>query len=261
MYDCSTIRQLVHATVDRELDVKESLRVHAHVAECESCREVLINEQTFVSLTTTVLEPNPVPEHTRLAVREALSNEVTRVRGTQRRRWALVSPGMGAAVAALAVFFVIPRAHVPELVNVALTEHRIYLTDPDRLQFHAADHREVEHWLRQRTPFPLRIPTHDPAEVRLVGAAVRAGPTVSAILTYTWEGTPVSLLIAPTRTSPFNGGEALAFKNVLFHAARVEGRHVLQWSDHRHTYVLVACRELPPASLPFVVPDTERPSG
>lgn len=260
MNGCSTIQQLVHASVDRELDVKESLRVQDHISACESCRGILLDEQTFITLMTTVLEPPRAPERTRLAVRETLSQEVARVRRTQRRRWALVSPGMLAAAAVLAVFFAVPHTRVPDLVNVALAEHRLYLTDPTRLQFHASDRRVVGHWLDERSPFPLRIPNHA-SDVRLVGAAVRSGSNTSAILTYEWGGTPVSLLIAAARTIPFDDAEARTFRNVLFHTARLEGRHVLQWSDHQHTYVLVACRDFPIASLPFTVQETAGTPG
>jgi anti-sigma factor RsiW len=157
------------------------------------------------------------------------------------------------------VFFAVPHTRVPDLVNVALAEHRLYLADPTRLQFHASDRRAAGHWLDQRAPFPLRIPNVHASEVRLVGATVRTGANASAILTYEWGGLPVSLLIAPTRTTPFNDAEALTFRNVLFHTARLEGRHVLQWSDHRYTYVLVACREIPIASLPFAEHEPEKP--
>jgi anti-sigma factor RsiW len=210
---------------------------------------------------TTILEPPRAPERTRLAVRETLSQEVAHVRRTQRRRWALVSPGMLAAGVALAVFFAVPHTRVPDLVNVAMAEHRLYLKDPRRLQFHASDRRVAGHWLGQRVPFPLRIPNIYAADVRLVGAAVKTGPNTSVILTYEWGGMPVSLLIAPTRTIPFDDAEALTFRNALFHTARLEGRHVLQWSDDRYTYVLVACREIPIASLPFAEHEPEEPPG
>ncbi len=261
MYDCATIRTLVHASVDRELDVKESLRVQDHVTACESCRDILLDEQTFITLMTTVLEPTPAPERTRLAVRETLSQEVARVRRTQRRRWALASPGTLAAGFALAVFFAVPHPQVPDLVNVALAEHRLYLKDPARLQFHASDSRAVGHWLDRQAPFTIRIPQHDAAAVRLVGTAVRTGPNASATLAYEWGGTPLSLLIAPVQSLLFDDSAAMTYRNRLFHTARLEGRHVLQWSDHLYTYVLVACRELPIASLPFAIEKPEGTSG
>ncbi len=261
MYDCSTIRTLVHASVDRELDVKESLRIQDHVAECESCRDILLDEQTFITLMTTVLEPPRAPERTRLAVRETLSQEVARVRRTRRRRWALVSPGTLAAGLALAMFFAVPHARVPALVHVALAEHRLYLKDPARLQFRASDSHAVGYWVAQQAPFPLRIPDHDAADLRLVGAAVRTGPNASAILAYEWGGTSLSLLIAPLQSLSFDDSAALTFRNMLFHTARLEGRHVLQWSDQFYTYVLVACRELPIGALPFAVEKPEGTSG
>jgi anti-sigma factor RsiW len=157
----------------------------------------------------------------------------------------------------LAVFFAVPHTRVPDLVTIALAEHRLYLKDPTRLPITTSDIREVQHWLDQRLPFSTRIPDQTTPHAHLVGANARTGPNPSAILTYTLDGMPISLLIAPARTVPVSGADALTFRNVLFQTARIEGRHVLRWSDDRLTYVLVACGEIPLESLPFAVQQTE----
>ncbi|MFZ5875528.1 MAG: zf-HC2 domain-containing protein [Nitrospirota bacterium] len=255
MDDCHRIRQLVHAAVDRELDVKDSLHVHTHVAGCEDCRDIFLGEQTFVTLTTAVLAPSPAPERTRRAVRETLSNEVVRVSRRKRRRRALIVSGAVAVLVAVGVFLTVRHAGVPDLVHVALAEHRLYMNNATRLQIQGSDARVVGRWLNQQAPFPLHIPPHN-HDLRLVGASVRPAPDASAILAYKWEGKAVSLLIAPAQPMPFDDATAMTFRNVLYHTAHIEGRQVLQWSDDRYMYVLISCREFPIASLPFDVPPT-----
>ncbi|HET8760737.1 MAG TPA: zf-HC2 domain-containing protein [Nitrospiria bacterium] len=254
MYDCREIRQLVHASLDRELDVTASLLVQDHVAWCGACREILLDEQTFLTLTTIVLEPPRAPDRTRSAVRETLSREVASVQRTRRRRHGLLSRGTLAAGLVLAVFFSVPHMRVPDLVKIAVAEHRLYLQDPARLPLATSDVREAQHWLDRRLPFSARIPDRTTPRARLVGASARTGPNASAILTYTWDGMPISLLIAPARTVQFSGADAVTFRNVVFQTALVESRRVLRWSDDRHTYVMVACGDVPIESLPFAVP-------
>jgi hypothetical protein len=254
--DCQSIRQLVHASVDRELDVKESIYVQTHVAGCEDCRDILHDEQTFVTLTTTVLEWPRAPEGTRRAVRETLSNEVVRMGRTQRRLWTLLVPGAVVVLVALGVLFALPHARVPDLVTVAMAEHRLYMQDVTRLQVHDSDVRVIGRWIDQQAPFPLDIPPHN-NDLRLVGATVKPAPDASAILAYDWAGKALTLLIAPTQPMPFDEASAITFRNVLFHTARLEGRQVLQWSDDRYMYVLISCREFPIASLPFAVRPTD----
>jgi predicted anti-sigma-YlaC factor YlaD len=50
MYDCSEIHKLLHPALDRELDIKESLRVQSHLKDCPPCREQLLDEQEFLTL-------------------------------------------------------------------------------------------------------------------------------------------------------------------------------------------------------------------
>ncbi len=253
MYDCSEIRKLIEPSLDRELDIKESLRVQGHLKDCAPCRELLLDEQEFLALLPSMLAPDPAPECARLAVTETLSQEVRRLNQTRRRWGALVSPGMLLAVATLALFFLIPRFQIPPLVKIALAEHRLYMKDPTLLRIKGDDVRAVTRSLERRLPFPLHIPPKTVDNAQLVGANVTDGPNRAAVLAYMVDGEHVSLLVTTPREIRFSSADTRTFKNTLFHTAQLEGRHVLQWSDHRHTYVLVACRNTPVNSLPFAL--------
>jgi len=50
MFDCATVTKLLHPHLDRELDVKESLRVQLHLQECPYCREIFLAEKEFLDL-------------------------------------------------------------------------------------------------------------------------------------------------------------------------------------------------------------------
>ncbi len=256
MYDCSTIRTLIHPHLDGELDVKESLRVQSHLQECEHCREVLLAEREFLTFCPSLLAPSPAPESARRSVTDALAREAERLLVARRRRRGLASPGMVAAVIGLALFFAVPHREVPNLVKVAVAAHQRYMKDAAGLQFRSADIRTVTRWLEERLPYPIHVPVRSANDVRLVGADVTSGLDPAAILAYLIAGDHASLLVTSAREVPFSDADVTTFKNVLFHASDVEGRYVLQWSDHRHTYVLVACRATPLDDLPFAVQPT-----
>src|SRR3990172_6621821 len=160
MYDCSTIRTLIDPHLDGELDVKESLRVQAHLQECASCREVLLAEQAFQNLVRPVTTPPPAPESVRQGVLDALSRETERLHWARRRWRGLASPGMAAAVAALALFFAIPHQKVPDLVTVAVAAHQRYMKNAARLQIKNPDIRTITRWLGERLPYPIHLPPH-----------------------------------------------------------------------------------------------------
>ena len=254
MYDCSTIRTLIHPHLDGELDVKESLRVQAHLQECAPCREALLAEQAFQNFVRPVATPPPTPESRRRCVLDALSRETERLLRARHRWRGLASPGMAAAVAALALFFAIPHQEVPDLVTVAVASHQRYMKDATRLQIRNPDIRAVTRWLEERLPYPIHVPVRSANDVRLVGADITSGRDPVAVLAYLVGGNHASLLVTSAREVPFHDANVRTFKNVLFHSSDVEGRHVLQWSDHRHTYVMVTCRATPLDTLPFAVP-------
>jgi anti-sigma factor RsiW len=254
MYGCSETQKLIDPSLDRELEIQESLHVQTHLKDCAACRERLLDEQEFLALLPSLLAPSPAPETLRLGVRDALSREAQRLEQNKRRWRALLSPSMLASVAIMIVFLLaIPRPQIPPLIKIALAEHRHYMRDPGLLEIKSSDVNAVTRSLDARLPFPVHIPPSTAANVHLVGADIRREPTPSAVLAYRVNDSPVSLLVTAPREIALSNAEARTFKNTLFHSTWLEGLHVLQWSDNRHTYVLVACRDISIASLPFAV--------
>lgn len=252
MYSCSETRKLLHPSLDRELDIQESLHVQTHLKDCAVCREQLLDEQEFLTSLPSLLAPPPAPDTVRQAVSDALTREAHRIDHGRRGWRALLSPGMFAAVAALTLFlFAIPRSQTPALVRIALAEHRLYMKDPARLDIAGRDVPTVTRSIEQRLPFPVHIPPQTADNVHLMGADVTPHPIPAAVLAYQVDGSLVSLLVTTHREISMSNAETRTFKKTLFRSASLEGLHILQWSDHRHTYVLVACREIPVDSLPF----------
>lgn len=246
MYDCSTVIKLLHPYLDRELDVKESVRIQTHLRECPYCREMFSAEQAFQDLVRQNVAPPPAPEFARRCVTAALSRESRRPR-LQRLRWrpARIAAGAGAVAAAAALVVVLVGVFtpaVPGLVTLAVAQHRAYLDHPDSLEVMGDDVTVVAARLEDRLHFKLRLPTEPVADLRLIGGRVAEdGDRRAAHLVYRLgDRQTVSLLMTPPQEVRVSGRNAIAFKNILFHPADVAGYQTLQWSDRLHTYVLVS---------------------
>ncbi|MFZ5861792.1 MAG: anti-sigma factor family protein [Nitrospirota bacterium] len=243
MYDCSTIVKLMHPFLDGALDVKESVRVDTHLKGCEDCREAFLAEKAFLSLIHEAAEVKPAPTFTAACLRVALDREVRRDRGQREPfslPWVAAITGFAVAVLALIVFGTF-RHQVPDLVKLAVQQHQLSLREPDALDVVNADGKVVSAWLEQSLKFAVDIPHSSPTGFELVGGRVaRTADTTAAYVAYRVGEDTVSLLMTPPQEIRLAGRDVISFRNILFHPEDVDGYHTLEWSDSRHTYVLVA---------------------
>lgn len=247
MYDCSTIMKLLHPHLDGELDVKESIRVQTHLQECPYCRENFVAEKTFRDLVKQQVTPTPAPRFARQCVSAALSREAGRAARERRaRRWSSRLVGMAAIAMGTLLVLAISLGLVDErgpagLVKTAAAAHRAYVDDPSTLQIRSGDAKRVTAWLERRVHFDLNLPSDRVPNVELLGGRVTGSKTYpAAYLVYRMGKETVSLVMTPPQEVRLSGRDVIAFKNTLFHPSTVDGLHALQWSDSRHTYVLVS---------------------
>lgn len=246
MYACPDVMKMMHAYLDGELDVKESIRVQTHLQECSICRDAFASEQAFLGLLRSHMSATPAPAFARHRVSVALARD-TRGRRRECRggfarhaAWLAVSGAVAAVLGAVALSKLTASA-MPGMVRWAVAEHQAYVRDPDSLALHSSDPQAVSRWLEDRLHFSPDLPPERVKGVMLVGAqAVAEGGNHAAHLVYRLGDDTVSLLLTPPQDVRFSSRDVIAFKNIFFHPADVDGYHTLQWSDHRHTYVLVS---------------------
>ncbi len=246
MYDCETIAKLIHPHLDRELSVKESLRVQVHLQECVSCRAAFLAEKDFLDLLRPMITTKTVPAFARRRISAALAREAHR-HDRRRSRW-VTSSGLvalsGTAVVAVAlaffVFFNASSEPVPDLVGWAVAEHRQSLKYPSRLDVTNSDPQAVSRWLYAQD-LNVALPPLKLDHITLIGARSSSRKTDrAAYIAYQIDNERVSLFATSPREGRVAGRNAVAFRNILFHPATVDGYYTLQWTDSRHTYVLVA---------------------
>jgi anti-sigma factor RsiW len=243
MYDCSTVMKLMHPYLDGELDVKESVLVDEHLQGCEYCREAYLAERAFLALVRSAAVIQPAPTYTAACLRAALDREVRQSvdqRGRSRLPWIAVAAGIAMAVVGL-ILLGNTRHQTPDLVQLAVQHHQLSQRQPQALDVVDDDPAVVAHWLERRLNFDIDIPRNTPEGFRLVGGRVAQTADIrAAYVLYLAGQETVSLVVTPPQEIHLAGRDVISFRNILFHPADVDGYHTLEWSDSRHTYVLVA---------------------
>jgi anti-sigma factor RsiW len=233
----------MHPYLDGALDVKESVLVDEHLQGCESCREAILAERALLSLFHAAGVVPPAPAYTAASLRAALEREVrqsVRQRRKSRVPWIAAVAGFAIAVVGL-VLLGNTRHQTPDLVQLAVQHHQLSLRQPDALDVVDDDPAVVSHWLERRLNFDIDIPRNTPEGFRLVGGRVAQTADIrAAYVLYGAGEETVSLVVTPPQEIHLAGRDVISFRNILFHPADVDGYHTLEWSDSRHTYVLVA---------------------
>jgi anti-sigma factor RsiW len=242
MYICPTIKKLMTPYLDGELDVKECLRVDTHLQECEECRETFLADKQFLTIVHDAAAVAPAPEFTARCLRAALDREVRNSAPRRRSRLPWIASLISLVAAGILLLTVGgSRRPVPDLVRLAVNEHHAFLRAPDGLDLRTNDGGLVSSWLQTRLHFDIDIPKNTPPDFQLMGGRIATdGAARAAYVAYQVGDETVSLLVTPPQEIRFAGREVISFRNTLFHPADVDGFHTLEWSDSRHTYVLVA---------------------
>jgi anti-sigma factor RsiW len=200
-------------------------------------------EKEFQSLVLNNKPSTPAPEFAARCIQTALDREVRRRDRARSWRlpWIAASLALFAAVAGAFVALSESSARVPRLVKLAVAEHSAYLRDPASLDITSHDGTVVSAWLEERLHFDIGIPKTTVSAMELVGGSVvDDAQTPIAYLAYRTGDETVSLLVTPPQETRLNGREVISFRNILFHPVDVSGYHTVEWSDSKHTYVLVA---------------------
>jgi anti-sigma factor RsiW len=239
---CPSMMKLMTPYLDGELDVKESLRVDAHLQECEECRETFLADKEFLTIVHDAGVVAPAPEFTTRCLRAALDREVRESAPRRRSRLPWIAAVIGLFTSSVLLLTLWGSRHPPsDLVQLAVDEHREFLNDPDGLEIRSGNGAMVSSWFQSRLHFDIDIPKNTPSDFHLAGGRiVTDGDLRAAYLAFRTGDETVSLLVSPPQEIHFADREVISFRNMLFHPSDVDNYHALEWSDSRHTYVLVA---------------------
>lgn len=234
---CEAFDTRIHAYVDGELDVSDTLAVEAHVAACPACRAGLEREQRLRAL----LRRQPreaAPAELRAAV-------VTAVRGAVRRR--ARRPWLGAAAAAataaaavLAVTWLGPARETAAVVGQLVDTHIAYAQLDRPAEFASSRPAEVGAWFLERAALRVTVPDYSMAGIRLVGGRVAdVGARRAAYLIYEKGRTLMSVFLAEADGARLDGTPE-RFRGYTYLRRELKGYHTVAWAEGGVVFALVS---------------------
>jgi anti-sigma factor RsiW len=153
------------------------------------------------------------------------------------------------AVMALVLAFgpsTVRQVRAANYVETAVATHRDSLNGNVALGIRSDSPEQVTAWVRDKVPFPFRLPKAEPnpnsqPAYQLTGASlVQYHGTPAALLTYQKQKEKISVLVASADSAVVAGGDEVHSGNLTFHYRVAQGFKVVTWSTHGLSYALVS---------------------
>lgn len=258
MYDCHTIMKLLYPYLDGELDVKESLRVQAHLKDCQDhCREIFKQEKEFLKALKASASIPPAPVY----IRERIERDRKLIESSEQRevnvvkRPRLTFPrGLLAATLAMlimimagVILYALPKQlskqvkrSSQELVKAAVENHGAINSGGNPCDIRSTNRTDIIEWIQQRVDFQVIMPQDEVSGMSLVcGKLVHLGDKKAALFWFESKEGKVSLL--ETSPQPFLAiqEKIIPFREIKFYLDKYRGYYALTWTDTL-SYVLVS---------------------
>ena len=194
---CSEARQHWHLYQDSEGDARLHLEIEDHLAGCPACAEWFHLQSRLEGL---IVEKLAEPSYDSALWGRALAGAGVK-RGRPARAWFWLVGVTATAAAVLLVIGVlngVRPTRTADLADVSATWHDRLQSGAEPVQFASTSDREVEAYLKDRVPFPVRCPPRKDAGFAVRGAGVReVEGRPAAYLSGSVGDVPVSILVLP----------------------------------------------------------------
>lgn len=216
--NCNEVRKHWELYYDSEGDSELYLAVNEHLAGCPACSQWFFQQGTLEdAITARLAVAEPTPDLWRRVL-----SEVGVVQPVASRGWSFFSPFFAIAAGLLIAAGIWQFSDVwePEhLSTLTAAVHRELSSGATQVSFVSESDVEVESYLKDRVPFPVRCPPRKDAgfEVRGGGVCQIAGDSVAYVCGHVGVG-EVSIFILPEeRLSQFHHEQGVLAKNEVHH--------------------------------------------
>lgn len=232
---CREFLTQLHAYVDGELGLGETLAADAHRTSCPACESLAASERRFRRLLRSQPRETAPP-----ALRERIVSRIHRSsRLAALRPWVLAPAA--AAAAAWAAFALIP-ADRPPVTAQLVDKHIAFAQIEGPAEFRATDPEVVKAWFVQRAGLRVTVPDYSSAGIRLIGARVvdLEGSKTAYVL---YEKGHTLLSVFATRLGgrePGLEGTPIAYRGHRYLMSQHKGFRTVAWADGQAVFGLVS---------------------
>jgi anti-sigma factor RsiW len=170
--DCTEARNHLLDRRRGTLSAELRARVDAHFAECEACGAEDAADRELSLALDGRLPKHGAPETLRRSIEQRLASDPPRAsRGTRRNTWVALTAA--AAIAATALFFLLPRQHGSDaMLAEAVNDHLRVLYSDHPIEVESGGIHQVKPWFAGRLDFAPVIAFGGDDEFPLQGGAV-----------------------------------------------------------------------------------------
>lgn len=245
---CQEVRSYLEAYLDRELPIKETLDVDAHLTFCMQCQWICAKERELRALLRTRVPREPAPSALQARVRDGIR------RLDRRSRWRPVWLGLRWAPAPLALVAALllalnmgnwPQAAKPDPARVLIDElvrkHVTYSRVEAPAEVASSDRAQLAGWFRDRVSFDVPVPDFSPSGIRLLGGRLSdLGDRPVAYLFYEKGRQLVSLYAFPRRGLPLPETGWTELEGDRYLLTQYRGHEVVLWGRGETLFALVS---------------------
>jgi anti-sigma factor RsiW len=226
------IRELLHAYVDGELDLANTLETERHLQSCADCRGTEKAIRELRSALTTDATAYRAPAHLRRNVRAALRREAKSSRQTLSP-WLMFATGaaFAAVILGFAFFQMTRAARTDAIVDQVVANHVRSLLAAQLVDVVSSDQHTVKPWFDGKIDFAPEVRDLAANGFPLVGGRLDYldGKTIAALV-YHRNKHPINLFITPATSSSSTSPTAMNRR----------GYNVLSWTNNGMHYWAVS---------------------
>jgi anti-sigma factor RsiW len=226
--NCSEIKPLLSAYLDKELELSQALEVASHLQKCPPCEAYLEKLKVLSEKVQTHITVYELPENLKLKIQQKLRAEESRP--TRK----IFSFGFAAGIAAclVAVFttktLLYPNSNTGALS--AVTMHLHSMQEGHLVDVASSDHHVVKPWLAGKLNFTFNPEDYDAEGFKLLGARLEY-----------FEGEPAVALVYKRRDHIINLlVQRNIFKNEFPELSTSNGFHIRAWKKQDLRYIAVS---------------------
>ena len=176
---CDAVRHAIPEILDGELNDKDTARVVAHLAECESCSELAARETALRRRLAEGLRDNEDPDALwrrvglALDAHDAASEHYAAVSepapSSARRNFMRLGLAASVLLAGAVALYSVPPRHRPDLVAETVNDFLTFRASGQNLHIEQQDPKRVKIWLETRVDFDIAVTAAPPEGFRLAG--------------------------------------------------------------------------------------------
>ncbi len=239
MIDHKTIKIWINLYLDGELAGDELEQFKQHISECNECAKLLKQNRDFIDSIRALRDEINVDFGD---FKQNLIKQIESLKPKKRKRYVAFVPALIIFIALVISLYYFSSTRA-DLSEIAVENHVRQVRGQLPLEIETSSEAEISSWFDGKLSFNFRLPRYpDPSNqpYKIKGARLVAlNNDYAALVSYEMDKSPMTLLVAPSKSATPHGHKKVKFKEIDFYLDTKDGYNILSWTDKGLTYALI----------------------